>query len=90
MGEYADMAIDDALHWQVEELANPDEWDGQDFWFPRRRFTKQAKTCRSCGATNLYWYEHESEWRLHEFNLEKDEFVPHACKLKAAFKRGPR
>ena len=86
MGEYADMAIDDALHWHVEELAYPDDYDGMD-GFSRRRYRKMSKTCKSCGASNLYWYKYEGQWLLHELNINEGEFVPHSCKLKNAFKK---
>jgi hypothetical protein len=78
VGEYADMAIDQALNWDDGTYGG--DWDDERQYFyssrsyRTRTYKKQPKTCRNCGQENLYWLNTNRGWRLYAYGA-----VEHIC-----------
>lgn len=95
MGEYADMAIEEALNgWEYMEN-HPDEFhwtelDGGYFrGLGRRGFISRRKipTCKFCKETHLHWGQTDNgRWQLEDWDEEEEDFIPHVCKLKNRWK----
>lgn len=93
MGEFADMAVDQALNGDYWDWASEDERDIDD-WGPgtafRRTTGPRPKTCRCCGTKDLYWGQVDGRWLLHDYEEDEDgefEKVPHICKFKGFGKK---
>ncbi len=78
MGEYADMAMDDALngsYWGDYTYGNELDPEDDDYVIRRRKPIK----CRQCGAVGLKWGQNpdtddwelrEADWSLHRCKLD--------------------
>lgn len=87
MGEYADMAIDDALAYDDYLFDNPEEEDyfAGPVIVRRRKRKPKYRTCSICGKFPLYFEETSPNlWILAEFN-DENKLVRHVCKMKHAF-----
>jgi hypothetical protein len=84
MGEFADMAIDEALNaWEYEEL-HPEEFhwtelDGGFFGKGLRSRRRRGKTCNICGQKGLRWDIDED---TDNWVLENTDGTRHVCKMK--------
>lgn len=77
MGEYADMAVDEALNANFDYDEDFDEGG----WLGRPRRKRKLPTCKYCGQPNLVWKEHNGGWRLFDLKIEDDdeEWILHSC-----------
>lgn len=78
MGDYADIAMDQAFDAWCEGEDGDCDPDGtyhdDSFFMPRSK----GKTCRNCGEKNLKWGKHQGGWRL----FTKKGHKLHQCNLK--------
>lgn len=84
MGEYADMAIDDALngYWDGDYDEDGEHPLGYSGYGRRRYSRRKIPTCQHCHKTHLFWEKDEfDKWYLADWNEEEEDYERHVCKM---------
>lgn len=79
MGEYADMAIADAL--AAYDYDDNEMWVWGESYQTARRYKRRPRpiTCKFCGKPHMIWRKQDGYWKLFEPRRRNGAWIAHSC-----------